>query len=191
MSASVLTSMTEPRLQLFGVFLAAGLNCCCLLCCLHCFLPPLSLSLSPPHPPFLSPSSALLSSPPRSALCPLSSLTRPPPALHLLFSPRVLPVAHDPAVQPQADCGAHTAGEAALGGALARRTGASFCLLLLSSLCRLFASTHAVFHLLSPLVLHRCLFFFSLSLSACLPSTLIKLLFFHFICLFVFSLILP
>lgn len=47
------------------------------------------------------------------------------PALHLLLSPCVLPVAHDTAVQPQADCGAHTAGEAALGGALAQRTGAS------------------------------------------------------------------
>lgn len=46
-------------------------------------------------------------------------------ALYLLLSPCVLPVAHDPAVQPQADCGAHAAGEAALGGALAQRTGAS------------------------------------------------------------------
>lgn len=60
------------------------------------------------------------------------SVTAPPPppvALRLLFSPCVLPVAHDPAVQPQADCGAHTAGEAALGGALAQRTGAPFFLL--------------------------------------------------------------
>lgn len=100
-------------------------------------------SLSPSHPPSLAPSllHSLLSS--ANSLCgrpfatstPNSPLTRPPvaappplllpPALHLLFSPCVLPVAHDPAVQPKADCGAHTAGEAALGGALAQRTGAS------------------------------------------------------------------
>lgn len=95
------------------------------------------LQSSLPHL-LLSPSSLLyrLLSVPRSLLFIFCS--SPPPhhyplpvvlslslALHLLFSPCVLPVAHDPAVQPKADCGAHTAGEAALGGALAQRTGAS------------------------------------------------------------------
>lgn len=102
--------------------------------CLHGLLPPLPPSfcthiLSSANPSLRLPTSLLffltfssfLKSP-RHPPLPLPPLSL---ALHLLLSPCVLPVAHDPAVQPQADCGAHTAGEAAVGGALAQRTGAS------------------------------------------------------------------
>lgn len=162
-----------------------------------------ALTLLPPSSFSLSPSllhSLLLSS--ANSLCgrPFATFTTPPPpslnhplllpplspplllplALHLLFSPCVLPVAHDPAVQPKADCGAHTAGEAALGGALAQRTGASSasCSCRLSAVCLLpltlcsFSQAFIYFFLTSS----SPVFHFSAFASACLLSTLIKLL---------------
>lgn len=89
-------------------------------------------------------------------------------ALYLLLSPCVLPVAHDPAVQPQADCGAHTAGEAALGGALAQRTGALLFLLSLSLCsCRLSPFCVCLFPTFSiSLTLFHFLFFLSSSASS-------------------------